>query len=976
MACWGGDFGSASAQTGPLLPLNDPEAVVPIAPAGLSRNVPELYGNYAQIWELDSDTQVIQYYGDFALHLGDRRLKGQEAVVWMQKSRWQAQTYYHYDVYLSQKAQVRDAGGTLTSGPELFVTFNSVEPPLIAADVTDRTSSADTKLYREATKTRQSLVLKPGRTTAPAQAEPQPGEMEVVDLGAPRLPEMPKVRPLVYYRADEEARGPEDKQIITATGHVYLSQGLVESGDFLEIRADSAVLFLAEPSPGEAQPAVEPAAPGLEPFPRERVGGAAEGAFPGNADELGMPSGLSGAVAGVYLEGDVVLTRGERMIRASRLYYDFKNDRALILDAVMRAVAPSRDVPIYVRAAQVRQLSNTEYEATKAAISASEFHTPHVHLGAERVHLTDLSPRDESGRVSGIQAGRYRANDVTLNLDGVPIAYWPYATGDFRESETAIRSVRMAYSDDFGATFQSKWYLFNLLGIEKPQGVDALLRMDYFSDRGPGAGLDVDYETEDAFGLFRGYYINDTGEDSLGPIRSGEPDTENRGRITWRHRQLLGQGWELTLEGSYISDPNFLEEYFTREFEQGKDQETAIYLKKQQDNWAFTSLMNWRVLDWLTQTEHLPDVAFHWIGEPLAEIGSFYSETHAGLVRYRPDERRLWDTDRVVDNTNRTDVTVRGDTRNEVDFPIKLGDFNLVPYAVGRPGYWDGAYDGGAGGRLFGSAGVRGATQFWKLFEGVTSELLDVHGVRHIIRPEVTAWASASNRGSWELHPFDPGIETIDDFYGTSLAVRQKWQTKRGGPGNWTVVDWITFDVELNMFGDTPKNTLPIGRYYDWRPEESVARPHVRTDFMYRISDTTAVLSDTNFDLNDGTMDLFNISYAVERTPRLSYFFGYRRIHDTDSNLIGFGTNYQLNSKYSTALRTYYDIERSELEEFDISIIRKWPRWYTAITFGLDNIDENISLGFTLWPEGAPRMALGDKRLAAVAESTGIRPEE
>ena len=100
--------------------------------------------------------------------------------------------------------------------------------------------------------------------------------------------------------------------------------------------------------------------------------------------------------------------------------------------------------------------------------------------------------------------------------------------------------------------------------------------------------------------------------------------------------------------------------------------------------------------------------------------------------------------------------------------------------------------------------GVRTGTQFWRCFDA-ESRLFDVHGVRHIIRPEATAWLSGSNRDSLDLYPFDAGIEGINDFYGTSLALRQAWQTKRGGPGKWRIVDWITFDVELNLFGDQPQ---------------------------------------------------------------------------------------------------------------------------------------------------------------------------
>ena len=47
----------------------------------------------------------------------------------------------------------------------------------------------------------------------------------------------------------------------------------------------------------------------------------------------------------------------------------------------------------------------------------------------------------KAGEVLGLQAGRYRAYDATLNVDGVPIAYLPYMAGDFREEQSAPRST-------------------------------------------------------------------------------------------------------------------------------------------------------------------------------------------------------------------------------------------------------------------------------------------------------------------------------------------------------------------------------------------------------------------------------------------------------------------------------------------------------------------------------------------------------
>jgi len=294
---------------------------------------------------------------------------------------------------------------------------------------------------------------------------------------------------------------------------------------------------------------------------------------------------------------------------------------------------------------------------------------------------------------------------------------------------------------------------------------------------------------------------------------------------------------------------------------------------------------------------------------------------------------------------------------------------------MGRTSYWDASPRDGSVGRVFGQLGVRTGTQYWRTFADACSRLLDVTGIRHIIQPQITAWLSGSNLDSNDLFPFDSGVEDIDDFYGSSFALRQTWQTKRGPPGQQRIVDWIKFDVELNVFGNLPRYELPIGRFFDYRPEDSTARNHVRTDFQYRISDTTVILADSNWDITDGSMDLLNISYAVERSPRLAYFVGYRRIGDTDSNLVGGGANYELNAKYRLAVRSYYDLQRGEMETFDISLVRKWPRWYTAVTFGLDNIEETIDVGFSVWPEGAPSAVLGSRRYTSLSETTAIRPE-
>jgi len=694
---------------------------------------------------------------------------------------------------------------------------------------------------------------------------------------------------------------------------------------------------------------------------------------------LGMEAagGAQGRVRGVYLEGDVRLSLGPRFIRAHRLYYDFEHDRALILDAVFRADIPQRGIPLYVRAGEIRQLSAREFSANNAVVTTSEFYTPSYHVGAERVVIRDVTARDAGGNATTPLVGTYELKNSTLNIAGTPIAWWPYSQGSLEQSETLIKRLAMGYSKHWGAQVESSWDLFNLAGVKPIPGFDPTLRLDYFSKRGPAVGVNLDYQQEDYYGLFRSYYIHDNGEDNLGALRKAEenPSTDNRGRVLWRHRHYLPDSWELTLELAYVSDDNFLEEYEKNEWFEGKEQETDIYLKRAKRNEAITLLANWRLLDFLTQTEHLPDFAYRRIGDTWLDPIVLYHESRFGLVRYLPDDRHAFQY-RRYSNLGRSDLTVRGDVREEAELPLKLGAFNLVPFASLRGTYWDGQpLDDGALGRGMGIYGVRGSTTFSKVFENVRSELFDINGIRHIIKPDFAGWWGHSSARSEEITPFDYGIETIDATMGATAGVRQTWQTKRGPEGKQRTVDLLTLNLEMGLFGNTEGRSERSNGWADpLRPENSRTRNYMAGDLIYRLSDSTSVLYDFNFDLNDRAFDRHDISIAVERNPRLAYVLGLRYAGDIQMSLVGGGWNYKLTEKHITAFRGWWDVDTGRLGEVTVSYIRKLPRWYTSIDLKYSNIDDDYSVSFSLWPEGIPEWTLGSRRFTTLGQSTGIRP--
>lgn len=972
---------SAAQQQMPLTPASQPidlpEEI--LLPEAIGEQDVSLSGRYVRQWRKDDGTLVLMFTGAFRLEHGRRRLSANDAVIWINTEQTaEGRKYFRLTVYLSENAEVQEPAGTLTQDSVLLVSNLRTFGRLIKHhDAHSPEPMEHSDLYRRAIADRAMIEQ------AAAAAAPPPED--VLTVQAPSAVNKPEKPPrAIYYRGGgiETVSTREGAPAFVLSGGVYVAQAGSAEAPALEILADRAVIFPAEGAAGgllgdlerrEGRAATQPSA-----APATTQPGGEHAAQPES------PAGaLQQRLIGVYLEGDVRLSLGNRYVRSERLYYDFQRDRALILDAVFRADLPERKVPLYVRADEVRQLSAREYSASNARVTTSEFYSPHYHIGAERVIIRDRTTRDVSGGATGPIAGQFELTGATFNIAGIPLSYWPYSKGDFETSETLLRRLRTGYSGDLGFELETSWYLFNLLGIERPPGYDATLLLDYFSDKGPATGINVDYARQDYFGLWRTYYINDKGTDDLGPIRDGNVPNDNRGRVLWRHRHYLEGGWEATFELAYLSDPNFLEEYFRDEFNEGKEQETLIYLKRVREVDAITLLANWRLPNWTTQTEHLPDLTYRRIGDTFADPFVLYHESRAGAVRYRPDDRLVLD-ENDVNNLGPTDSTFRADARQEAELPLKLGAFNLVPFATGRGTYWDGQplAEGGLG-RALGVYGVRGGITFSRVFSDARSTLLDIDRIRHIIRPDFAFWGADTNVNSYEINPFDYGIETIDGFYGGLVGLHQTFQTRRGAGELRRTVDLLTIDLEAGFFGDVdPRNYDTYGWYGEitngWadplRPENSRPRNYLAGNVVYRISDTTSLLYDFNFDLNDGSYDMNDVSIAVERLPRTSYVFGVRHAGDINLNLIGGGFNYRMSEKHLVAFRGYLDLETGELGEVAVGLVRRLPRWYAGLNLEYSKVDDDLSVSISLWPEGVPQWALGSRRFVGLGESVGIRP--
>lgn len=914
--------------------------------------------------------------GQFSLTMGQRKFSGENAVIWMADRAEHGGARRDITVYIEGHAKASSGTAATLGGKAMLVTLRhqgriSAEAKLAAGP------PADDGLYARALVARQDEAREPveGLTRRPAPrlvgvpgpvgvrgATTRPaGEPAAADKADKAADVKTDAQPPVMFYAEKfstellDPKDPYSQRRTIASGNVYLARGDVDSRVFLELRCQSAVLYTVMQKKKATG---------------DKAGAGAIGGVPLSGGlSLGGDKDTEEVLAAVYLEGDVVIARGERFMRGPRAFYNFKTGRAYVVDGVYRTVQEQRNVPIYVRFKTARTARgrddktkhNREMWFEDVRVTTSDFYSPTYHIAARTVRLKDMTPYDKIGEPMGPQAWEAWLNDTTFNVGGIPIMYWPYTHDDFADGHTALRKVQIGnQGSQLGAGVETQWQLFRLLGIPKPKGFKGLFELSQY-DRGTIIGADVRYNRRNWSGYTRtAGMVDNRNRDDFGDERQELNMPNYRGRFLHRHKQIMGDDWLAQLELSWYSDKTFTEAFFPSEFHSGKEQETLLYAKKQTDNYALTALLQYRLNRFDTQTESAPDIGTHLLGQSLAgDRLTLFSETHAGLKRWRPA------TATVTDEREDSRLFPRGDVREEIALPLHAGPMNIVPYALVRGTYWD---DTAAGSfekdRAYGQVGARVNTHLWRVYDDVGSRLFDVHRLKHVVTPEVACFAGDTGGvAPGELLAMDPDIEQhLRRQKGYSIGVRQRLETKRGRAGNRRTVDWMRLDVTGGAFHDT--RTLPAdGRYFMYRPEYSLGRDFINADYLWNISDSTTLLSDVNHDPSNGEVGKASVSLNVARDPRLAYFGGVRYIRPLDSSVGTVGATYQLSRKYAVTFYEQYDLDFEGGDNLAtyLTLTRKLPRWYIGVSVVFDQGGEGDDVGvfLMLWPEGAPEVNLG-----------------
>jgi len=690
----------------------------------------------------------------------------------------------------------------------------------------------------------------------------------------------------IEIRADNFESWVEDgKRVVLLTGNVH-----VRKGEY-EVTADRAIVWFSEEETKEG--------------------------------------GVERGIREVYAEGDVTLFRREDVVRAERIFHNVIENKGIMTDARVERWTPERNVPLIFGGKEIRQIDRNRYQAEKGYFTTDDFGKPHFRFQGEKVRL--------------IETKRSRVVNATHNrfyIGNIPVFYWPFLSKDIRDDSYFLRDLRQGHSSKFGWYVLSSWDLYDF-ALYQNDWSDATLNLDYYGRRGPAIGLNLDYRRDTFLGLLETYYVHDTADYDRHDMRIPSAD---RGRILWRHRQFLPRGYRLDAEFSYLSDRNFLREYFEQEFQEGKEQETVLYLRKLHDNKAFTLTGKMRVNHFLTKLQQLPVARFDVIGEPLlGGLLEYTSDSTLGGYKIRYDNALA---------TRDTPNTLRFDTYQEISAPFKFSIVKLKPYIGERlTAYSDRTQSRGSDWRTASLIGLQASTNLSRIYP-VRSRFLNINRLRHIITPEIryeNIYYVSSPPSDY--YQFDDA-DGVDESQHIVLGLRNRFQTKRGRFEKQRVVDWIDLDIEYHAFPGTDSvyhgldGCMPLDDF-------------IEVDFLWRLSDRITIESRGNeINLSTGDLDELNLGVIFEYSPRWRLYIGHR-YHDSDRSrdidgrsVTFFDISYVFNEKWSASFLQKYDFKDTENIATRLILTRQLPGWILEVALESDPGENDTIASFSLSPSG------------------------
>lgn len=724
--------------------------------------------------------------------------------------------------------------------------------------------------------------------------------------------------------------------------------------------------------------------------------------------DLLLSKNIEGIPIEVYLEGNVVFQQGPRTIYADRMYYNVQSEAGMVLGAEILTPAPQFEGIVRLKADVIEQRSRQSFLAYNAAMTSSRIGVPRYWLQADRLRLEDPRPNaDQNQSAAIVKTGTTSMEATARNnfvyLGGVPVLYWPVMTSNINAPNFYLRSVKVKNDSLLGQQAYLDWDLHQLLGLDGPDGTDWRLSTDYMSERGFALGTIYRYNLPNTFlpgpatGFFDAWGLNDQGLDILGNDRVNlTPEQNTRGRLLFQHRQHLTRDLELWAEAGLVSDRNFLEQFFEREWDEQKDMTTSLRLRRYADNRMLDIVGQPRINRFHTETEWLPKVDHFILGQSIFDRLTWYAHSHVAYAHLRTASTPLNAAEQVKFQPQPWEVDsegIRAGTRQELAMPLNTGPLKIVPYVNGEVMTWGEDVTGNSLTRLTGQTGIRATLPMWRTYPEFQNRLFNVNGISHKVNWNTEFFYADTNRNLDQLPLYDPlddnaqehfrrrlifntfgGVlppqfdsrsyairqglqryvtasssEVVEDQMQFRVGLDQRWQTKRGLAGRERITDLVEFDVNAIIFPKSDRDNFG----------QTVGA--IDYDFRFHIGDRYTFLSDGYFDVFDKGLNVISGGILLTRPGRGDYYFGLTALQGPINTIVANSNiNYRLNEKWLFTGGSTFDFREVGNVGQSVSLVRIGESFLAQVGINVDSGRDNASVFFNLEPRFFPFRGLGN----------------
>jgi hypothetical protein len=715
-------------------------------------------------------------------------------------------------------------------------------------------------------------------------------------------------------------------------------------------------------------------------------------ANPGSiADAAGSMS--ADDIRGIYLEGAVIAEsdRNDYVVRATRMYYDFITDRAIMLDAVLRTYDRERRVPVYARAKELRQLSDDQWSGTGVRLSASSFATPTLAIGCDTATITQVpgtilengTRTDTRIEVTGVHN--------TIRAGGVPVFYWPWFKG--YADGMPLRGISTGFEEYQGVGIEARWDLVTLLGLE-PLAEDKLeLETAGYTKRGPALGFNWDWDRPGENGNLNMWGIHDNieADERLSTGITQKVPKTWRGYLEFADRLQLGNGWQLNSQVSWISDSTFMSSWRRTDFDNRRENETSLYLKRDSGNTSTSLLMDYSLNSFVSNSWLLASQGFMLDEFPKATYRRFGNDifntlTYSGNISFSrfkavipggtaadngintnvfagpgvsfgpADDISDALAQRGIDNQWHTRVT----SMSHITMPLDYGPVQITPFASAQIQSFlqeESTATEGENLRALGGVGIHATTTFQRVYNDVHNETFGINRMRILLDPWVKGWVSGANFDPIDQPDYDPLVDATGRGASVEVGLRHRMQTQRGGPGRWFDVDWLTTRVSATLSTEDSTRRWFTPRFYDSNPLMSSFGNYANGSLDFRPAEAVQFTGEGTWDLDLDAFTRAAVAVNFDHSPRLSSGIAYRyfevpedyaslypnQVQNARGQLLDFPVKYEISKTYSFSLSPQYNFSEDDFQSVSAVLTRKLPDFDLVFYVSYDQIlDETV----------------------------------